>query len=102
MKRMEERKKKPGWDDSSRREKYTIINEWFIPSKDELNLIYMNLYKNKPMAELAEIYWSSTEDSENFAWCQDFRNGKQFVGIKYTVKKDHYNFFRNAKLIRAF
>lgn len=105
---MEERKKKPGRDDSSRLKSFKIINEWFIPSKDELNLIYVNLVKNNPKDSYLKeeskntIYWSSTEDSEKFAWCQDFRNGAQAVGIKYTVGKEGYNFFRSALMIRAF
>lgn len=48
--------------------------DWFLPSKDELNLIYVNL--NNPSAPIGDFqndfYWSSTEDDAGDAWLQDF------------------------------
>jgi tetratricopeptide (TPR) repeat protein len=55
-----------------------------LPTKDELNLMYENLKKNKVGGfsnSLKKHYRSSTAgrpfDSENTVWCQSFRNGWQ-------------------------
>jgi hypothetical protein len=52
-------------------------NDWFLPSKDELNLIYQNL----ALAGIGDFstsgYWSSTEYSQYFGWYQYFVNGSQ-------------------------
>lgn len=54
------------------------FNDWFLPSKDELNLIYQNLFVNKMGGGFtANDYWSSSEGSFNTAWMQYFYNGKQ-------------------------
>jgi hypothetical protein len=40
--------------------------QWFLPSKDELDLIYLNLHKGKKEGERLFrdlVYWSSTEDN---------------------------------------
>lgn len=50
-------------------------NDWFLPSIDELNLIYKNL-KLKGLAELnGENYWASSETDFNNAWLQNFKTG---------------------------
>jgi len=57
------------------------FSDWYLPSKDELNL----LYQNRSALEAAgagafddSYYWSSTEYSTFYAWHQSFYSGYQF------------------------
>ncbi len=69
-------------------------NDWFLPSKDELNLIYINLYLYGVGEFTGDDYWSSSEYDANDAWDQYFTNGNQFNTPKW-------NTFR-VRAIRAF
>ena len=52
-------------------------DDWFLPSKDELNQMYRNLYK-KGIGGFSDLYyWSSSENGANYAWAQHFLNGYQ-------------------------
>ena len=60
-------------------------NDWFLPSKDELGMMYENLYLEGVGGFAWALYWSSsgfdTEAELNttgFAWTQQFGNGIQF------------------------
>ncbi len=57
-------------------------SDWFLPSKDELNLIYTNLYKAGVGGFSADCYWSSSELNADFAWGQFFASGDQLRGFK--------------------
>jgi hypothetical protein len=50
-------------------------SDWFLPSIDELDLLYKNLY----LKELGNLkwgyYWSSTEFSDFIAWYESFDDG---------------------------
>ena len=48
---------------------------WFLPSIEELQLLYTNLHLNGQGNFENAIYWSSTQVSENFAFGIDFTNG---------------------------
>ncbi|MGG9971837.1 DUF1566 domain-containing protein [Ferruginibacter sp. SUN002] len=51
------------------------FNDWHLPSKKELELIYDNL-KTKNLGNLADAYyWSSSETDFNNAWLVDFKSG---------------------------
>lgn len=67
-------------------------SDWFLPSKEELNL----LYENKEIIGGYEhgYYWSSSEFSEDFAWYQHFD-----FGFQDYLKKDFSYYYRP---IRAF
>ena len=54
-------------------------DDWFLPSKYELNLMFTNLYLNSIGGFAASWYWSSSEwnNSVDVAWQQEFNNGDQ-------------------------
>jgi len=53
------------------------FSDWRLPTKRELNLMYV-VYNNGNGASLNANYdWSSTENVNNYAWLQDFANGSQ-------------------------
>ncbi len=56
-------------------------DDWFLPSKDELN----ELYKQRTTVGgfASDRYWSSSEYSSDYAWVQRFGNGFQYDYYKY-------------------
>ena len=66
--------------------------DWFLPSIDELTLLY---FQRELVGNFTnEIYWSSTEYSNFYAWIQSFGNGGQSTRTKNT--------FLRVRPIRAF
>lgn len=55
---------------------YNGYKDWFLPSNDELNLLYINLKTNGKGGFSDEIYWASTED-QAFARVINFSDGRQ-------------------------
>jgi len=55
-------------------------NDWYLPSKDELNKLYINRIAIGGLA--TGTYWSSSEVSNNSAWYQIFNAGTQGVAFK--------------------
>ena len=54
-------------------------SDWFLPSKDELNLLYDHFaLRGRPAMDKAP-YWSSSENNSNYAWYQLFQDGTQFT-----------------------
>lgn len=54
-------------------------DDWFLPSKDELNALYdWFALHGRPAMEKAP-YWSSSENSANYAWYQLFQDGTMFT-----------------------
>ncbi len=49
-------------------------DDWYLPSKDELHLLYQQKASGKINLP-DDFYWSSTEASQNDAWSQSFSNG---------------------------
>lgn len=56
------------------------FNDWFLPSKDELNLLRKQRFVVGGFDNLS--YWSSTEYGINYAWGQNFKSGAQDYGNK--------------------
>lgn len=54
-----------------------LFDEWFLPSRDELNQIYINLYSRGIGGFEANSYWSSSEVSDRNAFYQTFSSGNQ-------------------------
>jgi len=51
-------------------------DDWFLPSKDELVILYQNRYKIGSFDNTYGIYWSSTEDTNyKCAWVVHFHSG---------------------------
>ena len=68
-------------------------SDWFLPSKDELNEMYLN--KDAIGGFANNNYWSSTENDSSVAWCQYFFNGSQY----FVFGKNNYYYVR---AVRAF
>ena len=54
--------------------------DWYLPSKFELNLLY--LQKSVVGGFASSYYWSSTENNYTYAWDQYFSNGYQYAYYK--------------------
>jgi hypothetical protein len=69
-------------------------DDWFLPSKDELNLMYQNLKQRGLGGFSNERYWSSSENSNDRAWDQRFSDGGQYNHARTLT--------RTVRAIRAF
>lgn len=60
-------------------------HNWFVPSKDELNLIYENKSTLSNISTISgySYYWSSSEFSSDQAWNHGFFSGYQSSYYKY-------------------
>ena len=56
--------------------------DWFLPSKEELNLMYWNLHVEGLGGFASANYWSSSEDVATSAWRHAFDNGSQYGDLK--------------------
>ena len=75
--------------------------DWFLPSKDELNLMYINkeaidnaATANGGSSLVNSSYWSSSEHDNGIAWYINLGNGSRVVLVK--------NFTMNVRAVRAF
>lgn len=57
-----------------------VFKDWFLPSKDELNLMYENLHKQELGSFSGDYYWTSSESSADYAWIPYFGSGGQHPG----------------------
>jgi hypothetical protein len=73
---------------------YTLngYDDWFLPSKDELNLLYQQ--KDVVGGFAVDLYWSSTESNSGLAWAQFFLNGNQYDYDKDSTER--------VRAVRAF
>ncbi len=69
-----------------------VYNDWFLPSKEELNLLY--LQKNVVGGFANNYYWSSSEYQSWYAWELNFSNGNQDFNDK--------SFGKYVRAVRAF
>jgi hypothetical protein len=71
------------------------FNDWFLPSQDELNELYLQRAIVGGFTAI-DSYWSSTEQSSSAAWVQSFKNGN-----KSNLDKRE-NTFTGTRAVRAF
>jgi hypothetical protein len=70
------------------------FSDWYLPSKEELNFIYLNLQKARIMNLGTDYYWSSSELTDRSAWVQRFSDGNP----DYYFKVDTHS----VRAVRAF
>jgi hypothetical protein len=58
-----------------------LIDDWYLPSKDELNELY--LVQTTVGGLAADVYWSSSEQGDSSAWYHGFNGGSQSDGSKF-------------------
>ena len=68
------------------------FTDWFLPSQDELNLLY--LQKDIVGGFAGDFHWSSSQASAGNAWYQDFDGGNQ--------RDDTKGFSFGVRAVRAF
>jgi hypothetical protein len=75
--------------------------DWYLPSKEELNLMYQNKATIDATAGVnggsgfaSAYYWSSTEGNNSSAWNQYFGNGNQYNSYKFNTSR--------VRAVRAF
>ena len=66
---------------------HNTLDDWFLPSLDELNQMYTNLHSaSTPLGGFStDYYWSSSEADDALAWYQDFNYGAQDVHNEYNT-----------------
>jgi hypothetical protein len=60
-------------------------SDWYLPSIDELNLMYVNLHMKESGDFTSYYYWSSSEFGNVDAWLMDFNNGIIYYSLKISV-----------------
>lgn len=68
--------------------------DWFLPSKDELNLMFVNLKSAGVGNFVNSDYWSSSEIDKYTAWGQGFGSGTAYAGGKHLSE--------SVRCVRAF
>jgi len=57
-------------------------SDWFLPSKDELKLLFNNLADNSLAGLSGGVYWSSTSSSDTRAWAELMSDGTQGTNFR--------------------
>ena len=66
---------------------YEGYTDWFLPSKDQLELLYRNRYLLEGLSH--EQYWSSTEHEIGRAWTQNFSTGEGHLKVTKESARMH-------------
>ena len=71
-------------------------DDWYLPSRDELNLLFIN---RKAIGHLVESYWTSSQYIPPEAWQQSFTEG-QYLGRQGTSGKNSMS--SKVRAVRTF
>ena len=63
-----------------------FYEDWFLPSREELELVYTHLQSRIGIFYVATTYWSSSEYNSSNAWVCDFSDGS----TSYAAKNNTY------------
>ena len=63
-------------------------SDWYLPSKDELNKIYLNKSNLGYFYNLSNFFWSSSEVNQSNAWGQAMSDGNQFNNLPKNFEID--------------
>ena len=69
-------------------------DDWYLPSSDELSLMYQNLRTQNLGSFSNTYYWSSSQNSSGSAWFVNFGNGD--------VSNFSKSYYRRVRAVRAF
>ncbi|MDR1586123.1 MAG: DUF1566 domain-containing protein, partial [Treponema sp.] len=81
------------------------FDDWFLPSRDELNVMWGVLHRRGHGGFKDEWYWSSTpaNDAGTRIWIINFTGGDQVGGhARYGSGSDNWNEQYNLRAIRQF
>ena len=84
------------WTEAQNACKELVMNgysDWYLPTKDELNLLYIHLHKKGVGGFANGLYWSSPEVDSFSAWGQSFGSG---------YRSDYDNGHYDVRAVRAF
>ena len=73
------------WDDAmkaAQNHRGGDFTDWRLPTKDELNIMYVNLKKRDLGYFGRDRYWSSSQNGNRDGWSQNFSNGDQGTNNK--------------------
>jgi hypothetical protein len=73
-------------------------NDWFLPSRDELELMYLNLHSQGLGSFSNDYYWSSSEWGPNDSWYVYFLDGT----VSYLHPPIHKGDAASVRAVRAF
>ena len=71
-----------------------VYDDWFLPSEEELNQMYLKLKEQELGGFSGAGYWSSSEGSANYAWRQGFNDG--------TLYDSYRGYGSRVRPVRAF
>lgn len=72
------------------------FDDWYLPSREELDMVYRNLKVTGLSSFISDRYWSSTEYGQYNAWWQQFWDGGQ--GYNHYAKNQLFS----VRAVRAF
>ena len=75
------------------------FTDWYLPSKDELNILYIN---QNVIGGFSDVYWSSSDYNRQGAWRQRFNNGNTWSAIGSGYWDNNRNYGHSVRAVRAF